>query len=159
MKKMTKRLTALLLVTVMTALCMLPVSAVGAGGTELIPGVIVSVGEPDTSRVQPRSQQIYSETVGGSKRFTGGFSCYGANGQNMEFTIENTGSTTIHVKFTAYVGSETGELEEFKVQPGDTRSVTATTESARGLNASFSFVLNTYSATEGMYCNLYAEQY
>lgn len=159
MKKTAKRLTALLLVTIMTALCILPVSAADVNEVELLPGIIVSTGTADRNHVQPRSQQIYSDTVGGSKRFTGGFACSPANGSHMRFEIENTGSVTIYVSGTITSGSEKTNFDEFSVPAGATRYITANKQDGSGLDIKVSFTLNTYSTTQGMYCNLYAEQY
>lgn len=126
---------------------------------ELIPGFSFGMGEP-TGRpaIQPRNQQIYSETVGGSKDFRGGFACYSGHGPEMKVTVTNTGTTTIYGIFMFTSNGESGTIDDFVVALGSSNYITAKHDTGEGLELTCSFTLSTYSATQGMNCEIYAEQ-
>lgn len=159
-RKMSRRLTALFLIAALAALCVAPASAAPANDAELLPGISFSVGDPNGRMpVQTRNQQIYSETVGGTKDFSDDFGCYPGYGPEMRMTVTNTGDTTIYGVLTFITSDgETATIDDFVISPRSSNYVTANSNTDKGLTLTCNFMLSTHSATEGMYCTIYVEQ-
>lgn len=114
-------------------------------------GIYFEVGIPGGAPILTRAQQLYSDVVNGSSNYTAAFTCNPRNGNNMDFSVTNTGNTVITV--IAYMdGEQIGN--PYSIAPGQTKYTKATFP--YGASSSFEFTL---SARGGMYCTVYAEQY
>lgn len=133
---------------------MLPTTTFAASGSTSSftqDGIYFEVGISANAPILTRAQQLYNDVVNGSSNYTAAFTCHPRNGNNMEFSVTNTGDTVITV--ICYMdGEQLGD--PYSIAPGQTKYTRATFTS--GLSNSFEFTL---SSRGGMYCTVYAEQY